>query len=154
MGTFDRLYERHKNPLSWLVRPPLGAIMPYGAWRHSWLLLSFGFVGAATSWFWFPKPKKTRLWVDRFIDVEREFLTPPWTASKVLGLFCVAVFLVVVTYALWRHDAVLGLSVFAFGALCKAVWSVIVAKDAGIPAAVIGVASAVIAAGVLYWFLR
>lgn len=152
-GTLARLYERHKNPLSWLVRPPLGAIMFYGAWQHSWPLLSFGLVGVATSWCWFPRPRKIRPWVERFIDIEREYLTPPWTAPKLLGLVAVAVFLVVVTCALWRHDAVLGLSAFAFGALCKAVWSVIVARDAGIPAAIIGVMSAAIAGGILYWFL-
>lgn len=149
----QRLWERHKNPLSWFVRPPLGALMFYGAWRQSWLLLGAGALGAATSWFWFPGPRKARPWVERFIDVERRFLTPPWTLPKVLGLLGVAGFLVVVTAAFWRRDAALGLSVFTAGALSKAVWSLVVAKEAGIPAAVIGLASALVAAGLLYHVL-
>ena len=153
MGTFERLYERHKNPLSWLVRPPLGALMFYGAWRNSWLLLALGFLGVATSWFWFPKPEIARPWVERFIDIERQYLTPPWTAPKVVGLLAVVIFLFLVTIALWKHDAVLGLSLFAMGALCKAAWCLVVAKDAGIPAALIGVASAAAAAALLYWML-
>jgi hypothetical protein len=125
--------------------------MFYGAWRHSLLMLTAGLLGVATSWFWFPKPARIHHWVQRFIDVEREYVSPPWNAAKVIGLVAVLAFVTVVTVALWRHDARLGLSVFILGALAKSVWSLAVAKWAGIPAAVIGILSAAVAAGLLWW---
>lgn len=149
MTVFERLFERHKNPLSWIVRPAFGILMFYGAWRNSVLLLSLGVVGAATSWFWFPRPRRLRPWVDRFIEVERRYITPPWTAPKVFGLAAVFVFIVVVTVAFWRHDVALGLSIFVLGALAKSIWSVKVAGRAGIPAAIIGIVSAGVAIAIL-----
>jgi hypothetical protein len=150
---FTRLWERHKNQLSWWVRPLFGALWFYGAWRNSGWLLAAGVLGASTSWFWFPKPARPHPRIERFIDLEKEHLTPPWTAGKVLGLLAVGVFLVIATAAFWRRDAVLGLSLVAFGALLKAAWSVTVARAAGVLPAVIGVLTAAVAGGILYWLL-
>lgn len=149
----ERLWERHKNPLSWLVRPPLGALWFYGAWRQSGTLLALGVLGVATSWFWFPRPATPRTWVERFIDIERRYMAPPWTALKLAGLAMTAMILVVSTVAFWRHDGILGLTIVAFGALLKAVWSLKVARAAGIPAALIGIFVATVAAELLYWAL-
>lgn len=146
MNTFDKLWERHKNPASWIMRPLFGAVMFYGAWLNSWLLLVLGIFSLGTSWFWFPKPKRIHAWVERFIDVEKQFITPPWELKKVLSLVFVLIFLVIVTVAFWQHDARLALVLFIFGALYKAFWSLYVSRRAGIPAASIGVISAILAA--------
>lgn len=150
---FDTLWERHKNPLSWFVRPFFGAFWFYGAYINSWVFLGLGVFGTATSWFWFPKPEKTHEWVERFIDIEKKYITPPWDFKKVVSLLLVFSFLIAITVVFWYHDVKLGLVIFIFGALLKAVWSVIVARKYGIPAAIIGIICAFAAALILYWVL-
>lgn len=90
---------------------------------------------------------------EKFIDTEKKYITPPWDFKKVVSLIFVVIFVGVVTAAFWYHDAKLGLVIFIFGALYKAVWSYVTAKNAGIPAAIIGILSAIVAAAVLYWVL-
>lgn len=126
--------------------------MFYGAWQNSWLLLGMGAIGLSTSWFWFSKPKTVPVWVERFIDVEKQYITPPWELKKVLPLVFVMVFMIIVTAAFWYHDARLALIILIIGALYKAMWSLYVSRMAGIPAAVIGIVSAALAA-VALWFL-
>lgn len=142
--TFDRLWERHKNPWSWLVRPPFGALYLYGAWRQSLALLLLATLALSTSWFWFPRPKRVSPNIDRFIEIERRFVTPPYTFEKLAGALLVLLFLIGVTGALWRGSIALGLWVFAGGALFKSIWSVAVAGRAGYPAAWIGLVSALL----------
>ncbi len=149
MIAFDQLWERHKNPWSWIARPLLGALLLYGAWLNSLALVVLSVIGLATSWFWFPKPRRVHPRIERFIDVERRFVTPPYTAQKVIGAAAVLGFVVLVTTALWLRHAVLGLSVFMIGALAKSLWSLAVAGRAGVPAAVIGAITAVAAGGAL-----
>ena len=83
---FRRLWERHKNPISWVCRPFFGLIIAYGAILHSWILILIGVIGIGTSWFWFPKWKQTPEWAEDFINKELETLTPenPWDAKRVL----------------------------------------------------------------------
>lgn len=150
---FDKLWERHKNPLSWVVRPFFGLSWFYGAYIHSVFFLGLGVLGTATSWFWFPKPEKPHEWVERFIDVEKKYITPPWDYKKVVSLLAVGSFLIAITVVLWNHDAKLGLAIFIFGSLVKTLWSVIVARKYGIPAAIIGILCACAAAFILYWIL-
>lgn len=145
MSRFDRLWERHKNPWSWAVRPLLGVLYLYGAWARSVPLMAAALAGLATSWFWFPKPARPHPSLDRFIEIERRYVTRPYTAGKIAGGVAVLVFLVAVTVALWTHNLRLGLGVFAAGAAGKAVWSLKVAGRAGLPAAAIGAASALLA---------
>ena len=147
------LWERHKNPISWLMRPLFGAVWFYGAWLNNWPLLLLGIFGISTSWFWFPKPKKTHPWVEKFIDIEKKYITPPWTFLKVLPLIVTFVGLIVITLAFWYHNAKLGLVILIFGSLYKGVWSYIVAKKAGIIALIIGILSAIAAAIILYFVL-
>jgi len=133
------------------MRPLFGAVMFYGAWVNSWLLLATGVFSLSTSWFWFPKPKRTHAWVEKFIDVEKRYITPPWELEKVLSLIFVLIFLIIVTISFWYHDARLALVLFIAGALYKAIWSLYVSGKAGIPAAVVGIVSAILAAVALYF---
>lgn len=84
---FSRLWERHKNPVSWVCRPFFGLIIGYGAILHNWPLILIGIIGVGTSWFWFPKPSCTPAWAELFIDKEFEVLTPAsrWDFKKVIA---------------------------------------------------------------------
>jgi hypothetical protein len=73
---FFRLWERHKNPLSWVCRPFFGLIIGCGAILHSWEIILAGLIGIGTSWFWFPKLKYPPAWAEEFINKEYAILTP------------------------------------------------------------------------------
>ena len=137
------------------MRPLFGAIMLYGAYINSWTFVAVSVFGLTTSWFWFPKPKKVYPWIEKFIEVEYEYVTPPWSAKKILMLLYVLVGLSAIVAAFWYHSAKIGLVLFIVGSLHKAWWSYNVSKKVGdpkvgIPAAVIGVFSAAVAAIILY----
>ena len=84
---FSRLWERHKNPASWVCRPFFGLLIGYGAILHNWMLIAIGIIGVGTSWFWFPKPGRTPPWAEVFIDKEYEVLTPGsrWDFRRVIA---------------------------------------------------------------------
>ncbi len=83
---FRRLWERHKNPVSWGCRPFFGLVSSYGALLHSWVIILIGFIGVGTSWFWFPKLKNTPEWAEKFINSELNVLMPenPWDLKRVI----------------------------------------------------------------------
>jgi hypothetical protein len=60
-------------------------------------------------------------------------------------------FLIIVTAAFWRRDLMLGLGIVAAGSILKSVWSLVVGRRSGIPAALIGLAMAVASAVVAWW---
>jgi hypothetical protein len=83
---FRRLWERHKNPISWGCRPFFGLVASYGAILHNWVIILIGFIGVATSWFWFPKWENTPKWAEDFINRELEVITPEnhWDLRRVI----------------------------------------------------------------------
>lgn len=143
------LWERHKNPMSWVARPLFGSIMFYGAWIHSWWVLALGIVGVATSWFWFPRPGRVPRWVEKFIDVERAYVSPPWNAPKLLGFLVTFLFVAFTIVSFWQRRPGLALAMVIAGCLLKAGWSLAVARGAAIGAALFGLISAAIAALIL-----
>lgn len=128
------------------MRPLFGVVMFYGAWLQSWPVLLLGVLGLATSWCWFPKPVKVHPWVERFIDVEKAYVTPPWTFTKVGALLAVLALMIVSLAAFWHRSLQLGLILMFFGGLAKSVWSLKVAGQAGLFAAAFGVFWALLAA--------
>jgi hypothetical protein len=148
-----RLWERHKNPWSWFMRPVFGIGMFYGAWLQSWPVLLLGVFGLATSWCWFPKPQKVHPWVERFIEVEKLYVTPPWTTAKLGALLAVLLLMSVSLAAFWQHSLKFGLLLMFFGGLAKSIWSLKVAGRAGLFAAAFGVFWALLA-GVLFFQIK
>lgn len=128
------------------MRPLFGIVMFYGAWLQSWPVLLLGVFGLATSWCWFPKPRTVHPWVERFIDVERPYVTPAWTFAKVGALVAVTTLIIVSLAAFWHRSLQLGLILMFFGGLAKSAWSVKVAGKAGLFAAAFGVFWALLAA--------
>lgn len=126
---FHRLWERHKNPISWACRPFFTLIIGYGAILESWVILVIGTIGIGTSWFWFPKWKNTPDWAEEFINREYEVITPanPWDFKRVilpsiglpLALFSLMAFIWFLSYP-WNW---LGLLIFVLLSLTKIIWS-------------------------------
>lgn len=132
------------------MRPLFGVVLFYGAWMQSWPVLLLGGMGLATSWCWFPKPKVVHPWVERFIEREKPFVTPPWTVAKVGALAAVLLLMIVSLAAFWQRSLKLGLILMILGGLAKSVWSLRIAGRAGLFAAAFGVFWAALAA-VLYF---
>jgi hypothetical protein len=126
---FCRLWERHKNPISWVCRPFFGLVIGYGAILQSWEIILLGVLGIGTSWFWFPKWKNTPAWAEEFINKEFEVLTPDnhWDLRRVvlpsiglpLGLAGLACLLWYLSYP-WNWVGILILVVVT---VLKIVWS-------------------------------
>ena len=128
-GIFCRMWERHKNPLSWVCRPFFGLVIAYGAILHSLEIILVGVLGIGTSWFWFPKCKNTPVWAEEFINREFEVLTPGnlWDLRRVvlpsiglpLGLAGLAGLLWFLSYP-WNWVGILVLVVVT---VLKIIWS-------------------------------
>ena len=126
---FCRLWERHKNPVSWVCRPCFGLVIGYGAILHSWEIILAGAFGIGTSWFWFPKWKNTPAWAEEFINKEFEVLTPGshWDLRRVVlpsiglpvGLAGLAGLLWYLSYP-WNW---LGISILVAATILKIIWS-------------------------------
>ncbi len=121
------------------MRPLFGFVLFYGAWVNNGWLVALGVFGLSTSWFWFPKPAVVNPAVEKFIDIERKFVTPPWTAAKVASLAAVLLFLLVSLFVFWYHSLKLGLALMFMGGLAKSVWSLNVAGSAAYIPAFFGV---------------
>lgn len=120
------------------MRPTFGFVFFYGAWLNSWIVLLIGLFGLSTSWFWFPKPKKVNPTVERFINIEREYLTPPWTLVKVGGLISVISFILLATLMFWYRWVETALFLMCIGGIAKSFWSIKVAGKSGYIAAGFG----------------
>lgn len=126
---FCRLWERHKNPVSWVCRPCFGLVIGYGAILHSWEIILAGAFGIGTSWFWFPQWKNTPAWAEEFIDKEFEVLTAAshWDLRRVvlpsiglpIGLAGLAGLLWYLSYP-WNW---LGMSILVAATILKIIWS-------------------------------
>jgi hypothetical protein len=126
---FRRLWDRHKNPISWVCRPFFGLIFCYGAILQSWPIILVGVLGMGSSWFWFPKWKHTPAWAEEFINKEFEVLTPAnrWDLKRVLlpsigmplGLTALAALLWYLAYP-WNW---VGILVLVIVTVLKIIWS-------------------------------
>lgn len=126
---FSQLWERHKNPVSWVCRPFFGLIFCYGAILQSWPIILVGVLGMGSSWFWFPKWKHTPAWAEEFINKEFTVLTPDnrWDLKRVLlpsigmplGLATLAVLLWYLAYP-WNW---VGILVLVIVTVLKIIWS-------------------------------
>jgi len=126
---FCRLWERHKNPVSWVCRPFFGLVVGYGAILQSWPVIVIGVLGIGTSWFWFPKLKNTPTWAEEVINKEFEVLTPHnrWDLRRVVlpsvGLPVGLAALVCLLWSLSYPLNWLGILITVVVVVMKIVWS-------------------------------
>lgn len=153
LSLFDRLWERHRNPISWILRPILGIIWFYAAWVQNLPVVLICIFSLATSWFWFPKPESSPDWVMRFLEIEKEYVTPPWTYKKVIPFSLMVISLGLFTWVMWYQDWRLGMAILIFGFLFKGVWSYVNARDAGLPITILSLVAILALVIVVYVIL-
>jgi len=125
---FRRLWERHKNPVSWVCRPFFGLLIGYGAILHNGMIIVIGVIGLGTSWFWFPKWKGTPKWAEEFINKEFDVLTPAnaWDFKRVILPSALPLALAGFYALLWFLSYPwnwLGISVIILLTIVKVIWS-------------------------------
>jgi len=95
---------------------------------HNWVMIGVGLFGLATSWFWFPKPKRPPEWAENVINKEFEVIQPsdsPWGFRRVAQIILVVAAVAIIGAALWLLPHPynwLGLIVLAVGAAYKTIW--------------------------------
>jgi hypothetical protein len=81
-GLLEKLWRRHHNPLSWALRPVFFVALLISQWKKApWMALA-SLIGLATSWFWFPEPKKVPAFIQKSLKGERDWLQKPMDRQK------------------------------------------------------------------------
>lgn len=128
---FNWAYDRHQNQLSWYIRPLF--ILPFSlfAYRKSWSGISGTVLLLLTSMFWFPKPSAVNSNVQEFLNMEKAWLTGSWDLMKIALTLLVPLSFIALGFAFWKRNLWFGLTVVAFIAVAKMIWSVVFGGEAG-----------------------
>jgi len=124
-------WARHHNILSWYIRPLFIIPYIYFAYRRSWLGLIGTIVALLSCMFWFPAPAASDPLVSQFLEVEREYILGPLTASKLFLWLTVPLFFFLLALAFWKRSWWWGAVVINLAALAKVAWSVVQGDQSG-----------------------
>jgi len=116
-------WERHHNPLSWYIRPLFVLPFCYFAYKKRLWGVVLTVIAVVTSMFWFPAPAGEDPRATAFLEVERSYITGPWTLAKIAMTALVPLWFVVLGWAFWRRSWLAGFLVINVGALLKVIWS-------------------------------
>lgn len=78
----ETLWRRHHNPLSWALRPVFFLGLLLSQWKRAPWMALVSIIGLATSWFWFPEPKRVPAVVRKSLKGERDWLQKPMDREK------------------------------------------------------------------------
>ncbi len=147
-------WERHQNPLSWYIRPLFVLPYCYFAYKKSVLGLSLTLIAVVTSMFWFPAPAEIDPRAAAFLEMERHYITTPWTFTKWAMTMSIPVWFVLLAWAFWKRSWLAGLIVLNVGVLLKVIWSFFFGGDVAwsiVPAVGIGI---IVCNGILLYAYR
>jgi|SRR5690554_1632407 len=128
---FEWALERHKNQLSWYIRPLFIVPFCYFAYKRSWAGVMGSMFAVMTSMFWFPRPESVSPLVVEFLEMEKEYLMGNWDFAKILITLMVPVSLTALAAAFWKRNLFFGMAVMVFIALAKISWSVVFGGESG-----------------------
>jgi len=128
---FEWAFERHKNQLSWYIRPLFIIPFCYYAYKRSWAGVMGSMFAVMTSMFWFPRPESVSPLVVEFLEMEKEYLMGNWDFAKILITLMVPVSLTALAAAFWKRNLFFGMAVMVFIALAKISWSVVFGGESG-----------------------
>jgi hypothetical protein len=120
---FQWAFERHRNQLSWYIRPLFLIPFCFFAWRRSLSGIFGTMFLLLTSMFWFPRPETVGAQVLAFLQMEQEYLTGEWNLAKILISLLIPVSLAALAYAFWRRSLWMGVAVLVVIAVAKTLWS-------------------------------
>jgi hypothetical protein len=150
----DWVWARHHNPLSWYIRPLFVLPFCYFAYKKSIWGVVLTMVAVTSSMFWFPAPDVADPRATAFLAIERQYVTGPWTFSKVAMTALVPVWFIALAWAFWHRSWVGGFIVISVGTLLKVIWSFYFGGDSAwaiVPPVALGF---VVCAGILLYAHR
>ncbi len=150
-------WTRHQHPISWYIRPLLVLPFCYFAYKKNKWGVGVTIVALLSNMFWFRPPEPTGPRAAAFLAMERQYITGPWTFSKVVMTELVPVWIIALAWEFWRRSWLAGFLVINVGAVLKVIWSFYFAGASAwsiIPAVSLG--AVVINTAILYayWRLR
>jgi len=151
MSVLRTLWERHKNPLSWVMRPLFATVLFYGLWIHDWVVIGIAIFSLSTSWFWFPKPKHPPVWAEKFIDKELEWLKNP--LKNAVGIMFAIAGMGILTWALWNNNVVVSFVLLGITIVGKIIWSSLLERSVAKPLTILVLGTYLVAVIVLLLFL-
>lgn len=116
-------WARHHNPLSWYIRPLFVLPFCYFAYKKSAWGVALTIVAVLSSMFWFPAPAATDPRAAEFLAMERQYITGPWTFTKIATTALVPFWFIALAWVFWRRSWLAGFVVINVGALLKVIWS-------------------------------
>lgn len=121
---FNWAYERHKNPLSWYIRPILLIPFCYFAYKKRWSGVMFSLFCLFTSMFWFNKPEAVSEQVEMFLEFEKLWLHSEMNTAKLIQLSLIPISIFLLGYAFWKRSLWIGVLLLACIAFGKIVWGI------------------------------
>ncbi len=130
-SVWEWAWARHGNPLSWYLRPLFLIPLALAAYKRSALGIVLSILAMLSSMAWFPAPAAPDPQVREFLAFEQEWLLGRWNLAKVAITVVVPLSLAAYCAAFWRRSLRWGLTVLAFMALAKILWSVAFGGSSG-----------------------
>ena len=128
---FNWTFARHQNILSWYIRPLFLIPFCFFAYRHNPAGIALTLLLLLTSMFWFPVPVSVNEQVTEFLQMEKDYLTLGWSASKILLTLLVPLSLSFLAIALWKRSIKFAILIIALIAAAKILWSVVAGGESG-----------------------
>ena len=129
---FEWTFARHRNILSWYIRPLFIIPIVLGAFKKSYTMIFASIFCLFTSMFWFPEPAKVDENVVEFLEFEKAYLTTGWAADKTFVVVAVILFFTFLIYTTWNRKWKWLLFVIVISALLKVIHSVIFSGNSGL----------------------
>jgi len=128
---FHWAFARHRNILSWYIRPLFIIPMAISAFKKSFTGIFASIFALFTSMFWFPVPATSDPQVLEFLAYEMNYLKSPWTAPKIIMSLSVPLSFVMLLLSAWYRNWKWLLGVIIGAAVLKMAWSVVFSGEAG-----------------------
>ena len=112
-------FQRHRNILSWYIRPLFIIPIIWSAYKKRFSGISISVFGLFTSMFWFPKPNITNPEIAKFLNFEANYLKSGWTMDKIALFFTVIIFFIFIIVSTWTKNWKLLLLILIATAILK-----------------------------------
>ena len=101
---FNWAFARHRNILSWYIRPLFIIPMVIFAFKKSYTGIFASIFALFTSMFWFSDHPTSNPKILEFLAYEMDYLKGTWTAPKILISLAVPVFFILLLTAAWKRN--------------------------------------------------
>ena len=151
---FNWAYARHKNVLSWYIRPLFIIPIVIFAFKRSLTGIFVSIFALFTSMFWFSAPETVNPQVVSFLEYEMEYLRGDWTFAKILMSLTVPLFFTGLVMAAWKRNWKWLMGVVIAAALLKMLWSVVFSGEAGMSVLKPAITGLLICFGGIYYYKK